>query len=891
MSRQPAPIPEAERWRRIDRLMGDALALPAAARAAWLADACGEDEELRQEVESLLSAHQQAGEFLENTVADAAEQLEQRQAQQLIGQRIGPYRVLEEIGRGGMSVVYLAARDDDEFDRRVAIKVIKRGMDSAEIERRFRIERQILADLQHPNIARLYDGGTTPDGLPCFVMEHIEGQPIDLYAKQHRLSIEQRLELFRQVCAAVEHAHRNLVVHRDLKPSNVLVNSEGAPKLLDFGIAKLLAAEPPAAALPTAPMARAMTPAYASPEQIRGVSVTTASDVYSLGVMLYELLTGRLPYQLDQLSAGQIERLVNEHEPARPSIAVTRAPPAVLARRAAERGCGRPERLRKRLSGDLDNIVLEALRKEPERRYPSVARLSDDLRRHLVRLPVSARPDTVGYRAGKFVRRHRTAVVAAALILLAILGGSLATAVQARRAVVERERAIAERERAVREREHAEQVSRFLRDLFRLTDQSAAEGASVTASELLDLGVEEIHRDLAGRPKDQSLRLVEVAKSYRNLGLYERSADVLERALALNLRSVGESHSQTAETFDELGRTASKRGSYTIAASHFERALGIRRGLFGPLSLEAGESLNNLGLLQLRRGTETAEPTLREAYQIYRRELGPGHLDTASTLNNLATALGRMGRLDEAESSFREALEIRRRELSEDSDEVVESLNNLATLLFKQGRLIPASELFQEVLARRQRRLGENHPRIAPTLNNLAKVLFMSGRAERAEPLYRRALKLKSEHLGKDHPGIVVTLTGLAASLRQLDRPGEAAALYRQALEITRRSYPPTDRRLAEPLIGLGELYLDDGEPSRAEPLLREAVELRGGLEAGDWRRAEAESAYGATLLALDRRAAGEPLVRQAYQVLSHRLGEQRPETRRARSRLAALDR
>ena len=412
-----------KRWERIKQVLEECLERPPEERTAYLDGACGEDREMRREVESLVSSYESAGDLLEEPALGRGEEPEPCE-----GRQVGPYRILREIGEGGMARVYLAVRADDAAERQVAIKLVKRGMDFEFILRRFRHERQILASLDHPNIACLVDGGTTEDGVPYFVMEHIQGRPIDEHCDAHRLTIPARLQLFRTVCAAVEHAHQRGIVHRDIKPGNILITAEGTPKLLDFGIAKVLNPESWTGSFdPTATIMRLMTPEYASPEQVRGEMVTAATDVYSLGVLLYELLTGHRPYRLPSRAPHELARAICEAEPERPSTAVrrieviTRAPfgtrDAVTPERVSDTRGTHPDRLRRVLAGDLDNIVLMAMRKEPPRRYGSAGELAEDLQRYLERRPVKARKDTAAYRAGKLIQRHRRGAVAAALAI------------------------------------------------------------------------------------------------------------------------------------------------------------------------------------------------------------------------------------------------------------------------------------------------------------------------------------------------------------------------------------------------------------------------------------------------------------------------------------------
>jgi eukaryotic-like serine/threonine-protein kinase len=437
---------QPERWQQIEEIFQRTVDSPPQERTAILNAACGADFDLRAEIESLLASYQTSG-MTAAVFQDAAKILQGRAEQLTAGRKIGPYRVIREIGSGGMGSVYLAARADEAFQKLVAIKIIRRGLDTEEIIQRFRGERQILASLDHPNIARLVDGGSTEDGPPYFVMDYIEGKPVDEYCDEHRLNITSRLNLFQSVCGAVRYAHQNLVVHRDIKAGNVLVTKDGVPKLLDFGIAKLLSPGS-VSGDQTLTMMRPLTPEYASPEQVTGGPITTAADVYSLGVLLYRLLTGHSPYRSGISSAAEIQRAIREEEPERPSAVIMRDGPDkeanITPESVARTREGTPEKLRRRLQGDLDNIALMALRKEPARRYASAEQFSEDIGRHLGNLPVMARRDTAGYRAARFVTRHKAGVAAISLLVLSLAAGVLATSWQAR--VARSERAVAQQQ-------------------------------------------------------------------------------------------------------------------------------------------------------------------------------------------------------------------------------------------------------------------------------------------------------------------------------------------------------------------------------------------------------------------------------------------------------------
>jgi non-specific serine/threonine protein kinase/serine/threonine-protein kinase len=510
-----------ERWRRLQTLFDAAVELPPEEQAAYLDDACAGDPTLRRQAQSLILANDADTENIQDAIRDVAAGVTLTNEVSAIGRRIGPYQIIDELGRGGMGDVYLAVRADDEYQKRVAIKVVQHDFGNPEILRRFRNERQILAGLDHPYIARLLDGGTTPEGMPYVVMEYVEGEPIDRYCENHRLSVDERLKLFRKVCGAVHYAHQNLIVHRDLKPGNILVTAGGAPKLLDFGIAKLLNPElGPQTQAVTRMAMRLMTPEYASPEQIRGERISTASDIYSLGVVLYQLLTGHRPYEFKNYESQLIEQVVSFAEPEKPS--------AIVAR-------DQKEKLRRQLAREIDAIVMMALRKEPERRYSSVEQFSEDIRRHLEGRPVRARSDAMTYRAGKFIKRHKVGLGAVALVVLALTGGVVATTWQARIARAERARA-----------------ERRFNDVRKLANSFMFE----------------VHDNIADLPGSTRAReaLVKSALEYLNSLAQEAAGDpALQRELALAYQRVGDV--QGNPTNANLGDTNGALASYQKALS------------------------------------------------------------------------------------------------------------------------------------------------------------------------------------------------------------------------------------------------------------------------------------------------------------------------------------
>lgn len=611
--------PAAERYARAQEVFEAAADRPPDERAALLDEQCANDAELRREVESLLESDALSGAFGDEPIVELPPDLFTDAGEEhFAGRHFGSYEVLRELGRGGLGAVYLGVRSDGEYRKEVAIKLIRRGLDTDDILQRFRTERQILAQLDHPNIARLIDGGTTDDGLPYFVMDYVKGEPISVYCDTYQLTTDQRLELFRKVCAAVTYAHQNLVIHRDLKPSNILVTPEGEPKLLDFGIAKLLTVDQEMFTQ-TAPGLRAMTPEYASPEQIKGERITTASDVYSLGVLLYELLTGQKPYRLKTRTPEEISRAILEQEPSRPSVAVADNQHSAT-------------RNQKSLNSDLDNIVLKAMRKEPLRRYASAAALAEDIRRHQEGLPVAARPNTFSYRAGKFVRRHRAGVATAALILLALVGGMIATLWQA---------TIARGERAKAER-------RF-NDVRKLAN-----------SYLFDVYPEVEH--LEGSLKAREAILKNALTYLDNLSKEAGGDPELQSELATAYEKVGDV--QGALNTSSLGKVEAGLASYRKAGALREAVLAA-----SPADLLAKEKLANNYYVTARTlwnnsQTKEAEEAFEKALRV-RRALVTAQPDAKETRNRLAVLLIDYGAIpvfnfqaDKALVLFNEALAI-----------------------------------------------------------------------------------------------------------------------------------------------------------------------------------------------------------------------------------------
>ncbi len=810
------------------------------------------------------------------------------------GRSFGSYRILNEVGHGGMGAVYLAVRDDDEFKKRVAIKLLRRGMATDDLVRRFRNERQILASIDHPNIARLLDGGTTEEGLPYFLMEYVEGEPIDRYCDGHGLSVGERLELFRTVCAAVHFAHQNLVVHRDLKPGNILVTADGVVKLLDFGIAKLLRPELYSdRAGATRLEERLLTPDYASPEQARGETVTTASDVYSLGVLLYELLTGHLPYRLSGLSLHEVSRVIGEVDPRKPSTVIgeveertqadgttTKVTPELVSRTRE----GRPDKLQRRLAGDLDAIVMKAMRKEPQRRYGSAEQLSDDIRRHLDGLPVSARKGTFSYNAGKFVRRHRIGVAMAAAAIVSLIAFSAVLAVQSARLA----RA---RDRAQREAAKAQAVSTFLQETLASANPYEGQGRKVTVVEVLKAASDKLGRSFADQPEIGAALRHTMGNTYAGLGLLDEAEPWLRQALQMRQGILGRGHPDVAASMDDLAKVLMDKGENQAAERLAREALAMRRTLLGNQSVEVAESLNNLGrTLQEQGRDEAAEAQFRQSLAIRRKLLGEESAEVAESLNNLASVLDDRGDLEGAGRMHRESLAIRLRVLGDRHPSVGASRNNLAYVLHMKGDLDAAERLYRESLTADRASLGDAHPHVATTLNNLGTLLQARGDLDGAEALLRESLAIRRKALGEEHPDVAQSLNNLGMLLDEKGDHESAESLHREALAMNRKLLGDEHPDVAIDLLNLARAIQAQGEFEKAEPLYLEALAMeRKRLGAQHPLLSATLSNYGGCLTGMRRYRDAEEKLLEAFGMAKALLGEQHERTRQTAERLVRL--
>ena len=783
-----------ERWAEVEAILDAALDSDPSGWPALLDQRCT-DPELRRDVESLLRHHSRARRFLSSPpVGTAAAVLDEARASaSLEGMRIGAYRIVRQVGQGGTARVYLAERDDGQFRQRVALKLLRPGHDS-EIDRgRFRAERQILASLSHPNIARLLDGGITDDGLPYLAMELIEGEPIDRYCETRALRVRDRLRMFLTVCEATRYAHRNLVVHRDLKPSNILVTADGQVKLLDFGLAKLLEREQPPASDVTS--RHWMTPAYAAPEQVRGDAATTLTDVYQLGVVLYELLTGALPFPKRD-SSYELAQTILDGEPPSPS--------------SVKPG-------EKALRGDLDAIVLMALRKEPDKRYASVDALREDLERYLAGLPVHARQGNAAYRARRYARRHRFAVAAAAAFVFVLVGYAVTLSVHA-------QRVRATLARVEEEKAKAEVSARFLTGLFSPAGAGFGPRDTLSARQLIARGERNVE-ELGAEPLAQAQLLTVLGSILRTMREHQHADSLLTRALELRRSALGEHHADVAETAFQLAMVARQRGENDRARGLLTRALEVRRALLG--ALHPGTVETGLQLALLSNNVDTVMASQRQVLALARRTHGDEHGSVADAMLQLGITLRNKGALEESENVLRTSLAMRRRIEPPDHRMIGAHLGQLAITLKHRGRLDESEQLHRALLLENEARHGADHPLTAGALRMLTEVLLLRGKTEEAERYARRDLAMRLRSFGANHVEYGMSAGFLSDVLRQQGAFDEAEDLERQHLATYQSTFGPDHVNISGSLAGLGLLLLERGRIAEAEPLLLRAFAIR----------------------------------------------------------------
>ncbi len=830
-----------ERWQAVADHLDRAMDLDAGARSKWLEELRVRHPDVADDLHQLLAEHDAAIEerFLEHPASDLVV------SHALAGTVVGAYRLVEPIGQGGMGTVWLAERCDGRFEGRVAIKLLNlalMGPSPSHGEERFKREGSLLARLTHPNIARLIDAGVSPTGQPYLVLEHVDGVPIDQYCDAHAVDIDGRLRLFLDVLGAVAHAHANLVVHRDLKPSNVLVSADGRVKLLDFGIAKLLEgdASDGGPGLLTRDAGAAMTPEFAAPEQVTGNQVTTATDVYSLGVLLYLLLGGRHPAGAGLRSPADLVKAIVDTEPPRLSDAVTRSvadEAADVSSGNAARRATTPDKLRRVLQGDLDTIVATALKKNAHERYSSVTALADDVRRYLGQEPIGARPDTIAYRTSKFVRRNARGVVLGACVLLLIVG---LIGFYTRRLAAERDRARIEAAKSAK-------VSELMRDLLTGADPYR-DRPDPTVRELLDAGAARVRRDLATEPELRAEMLTEIGRVYQRLEALDKAEPLLEEALDIGRRNTPD-HPRVAQTLNDLGVLLRMKGDVPRSVGMLEEALVLRQ-----------------------------------------RTLGRNHADVAVTLSELGRSYEDMGQSSRAETLASEALELRKRIFGSEHRETATTMGDLGLLLWRRGELDRAEHLLRESYEISRRVLGDRHVNVGSAASNLALVRGDKGDYAAAETLLRQAVDIRREALGSSNPALAVTLNNLSYPLRELKKYDEAIAALDEAIALTIPVRGDESPVVANYRVNLARVYLARGDGASAEPLLRHALGIRvRAFGENDWRVAVSRSLLGSALTLLRRHAEAEALLLNAARVLQDVPGAEGREARATKTRLAAL--
>ncbi|MCB1033740.1 MAG: tetratricopeptide repeat protein [Acidobacteria bacterium] len=775
-----------EHWSQVEELFAGALQRHPDQRRSWLLARARGTPQLIPEVERLLSADDLA----EGSGGDPIARLICREAREAAGpngsagSRLGPWVLEEVLGEGGMSTVYRARRGDRLYEQGAAVKIIRRGLCSGRMLERFHRERQILARLEHPHIARLLDGGSTPEGLPYLVMELVDGEPVDRYCDRRQLGLDQRLELFGAVCEAVAMAHRSLVVHRDLKPANILVTPDGVVKLLDFGIAKDLHSE--AIAERSAPTERLLTPDFASPEQLAGDPLTTATDIYSLGVLLHLLLCGVLPIPAGARNAAGLSlpavppsrRLVRSRtRPCAPE------PSPSVVEVARNRSLS-PERLVRALKGDLDTIVLKALQMEPRERYPGAGELAEDIQRFRRGRPIQARPPTLRYLVGRFVRRHRLGVALGALAAATVL--LLLVALVDQQATV-----VGQRDLARWHAERSERVLAFMERMFAVDPRDGAPVLEIPLVALLEQAAKKARAELAGDPLDQAAVLESVGRSFRHLGSFTSARQVLEDALDLR-RSVGPEDEASSQTLNQLAIATAESGDLERAGRYFEELLELRRRLHGQVSEAVAVGLNNLALLRHEMGDlRTARRLYLESLKIHETVFGREDPEASETLANLALLLLDLGdpRAALAAAEQAKALELSRSEVR--WEEVAKAQLVASRILGRDGQADAAADLAEGASAMLRRCFGEEHPEVARAFQVQGELAGIRGDLGSSVEIHRRALEMRRRFLPAGHPEIGTSLRLLGEARLAAGDSKEARILLEEATAILSAALPP----------------------------------------------------------------------------------------------------
>jgi len=802
--------------------------------------------------------------------------------------QIGPYKILRVLGEGAMGLVY-EAEQTETLRRRVALKVMKPGLESKEVLGRFEAERQALAVMEHPGIAKVLDAGTTEDGVPYFAMELVRGEPLNDYADSQKLSVDKRVELFVKVCQAVQHAHQKGVIHRDLKPSNVLITERDGvaqPKVIDFGIAKAVGQRLTERTLVTQFGQAIGTPAYMSPEQaeMSGLDVDTRTDIYALGVMLYGLLVGRLPADPAEMGfpAFVSQLAMRETDPPRPSTRYSTLQgeyrEAIARFRATD-----PRGLRRELERDLDWIVMKALEKDRNRRYETANGLASDLMRHLNDEPVRARAPSTRYRMSKFVARHKVGV-AFVVVLFALLAASAVFM------TVSRNRAVAAERQAKLEATKSVAINDFLEGMLSSADPWR-KGREVRVADVLAEAANEIETAFAGQPEVEAGIRTAIGRTYRNLGLFDEAEPQLEAAVAASEEITGEDSPELADVLAELAELRRQQGDYDAAEALHREALAIRQAAYGGIHSAVAESLNDIGDVLLTRGDYPgAEEYLQPALQMRRDLLGNESWEAAESLNGLGGVYYFTGAFEDAEASFREALDINRQLSGDEHLDVAMNLNDLAMTLNALERYEEAEPLYQESLAIKREFFGDQHPGVAQSLNNLAMFYYRTGQLAQAEPLFRESLAMNRSFFGTEHIEVASNLNNLGLLLREREEYDEAETYLREAIAIDRNLLGENNPKVANTMINLAATLTRAGRLDEAERTYREARAIQLGTFPEDhWRVATTESLLGGCLTHMDCFAEAETLLVNSYRIISENFEPSHGRTQAALRRVVEM--
>jgi serine/threonine protein kinase/Tfp pilus assembly protein PilF len=854
----------------LETIFGEAIEIASPQeRIEFLDRVCQGNEELRRQAEELVRNYFQAGRFLEVPALESAAAAVNSLLAEQAGAFIGPYKLLQEIGEGGMGVVFMAEQTTP-VRRRVALKIIKPGMDSRHVIARFEAERQALAMMDHPHVAKVFDAGTTPLGRPYFVMELVSGHPITEYCDRQNLPIAERLELFTQVCNAVHHAHQKGLVHRDIKPTNILISEHdgrAVAKVIDFGIAKAVDARLTEKTLFTEFQQPIGTPQYMSPEQAGGsLDIDTRSDIYSLGVLLYELLTGATPFDPRELRSKafeEMQRLIREVDPPTPSTRLSEIKDSlssVAAQRAIE-----PRKLPPLLRGELDWITMKALEKDRRRRYESASALAGDVRRYLANEPVIAAAPSRAYRLRKFVRRNKWPVIATTAVLAGLIAGVVGTTAGLVRA--SRERAEAQRHAA-----NAETVTQFLTSMLSSADPDKMLGEKVTVLQAIQSAIKELD---AGQLKNQPLVESEVrgviGQTLRSLGRFDEAVPQLQRGLELQQNASPSDEAAQADYWFELGILARNQARFREAEDLYRRVLTVRRRTLPSDDERVRAAMGNLSeVLSMQGKFAEAESLARDGVASARRSLPAGDPEIARAVHALATVLYSQGRNADAEPLMREAVQINQRKLPEGSPETAMAMSDLATALSNQAKYAEAEPLFRQSIAIYRKTLPPSHPEIGQTLNNLALLLERRDQPAEAERCYVEALEIFRKSLRPESPDLAACLSNIGLLRQRQGKSAEAEPMLQEALAIERKVPPPGYPFTANTLNALAEVRLDLGAPDDAEPLFRESLEaLKRTGTSEKWKEGIVHCGLGRALAALNRRGEAESELLEAERLLA----------------------